>query len=290
MANRFGMEYGAGSSTSPGMNQGGFGSPDIASPGGTSQGPRKGYDEQNLLPVTIRMIKNSDQSNVLPDGREPHQIKLVAAVREMQRQSTNIVYVVEDGTGLIEVKEWVDDMDNFAVVEMRDKVEKSKGYIRVVGKIDDYQGKKQVVGYSVRSLSSGNELTHHALEVVHSSEKFKRGDQIVGAPQQQQTGFGTNTGVGVGFGSNTISSPTQQINGGSAMNNTASASGGDGGLKSEVFDYLRENASSSEYGADIRPFVQQSNHSEAQIREVLVDMSSEGNIYSSVDDNHYNVV
>lgn len=47
---------------------------------------------------------------------------------------------------------------------------------------------------------------------------------------------------------------------------------------------------SSEYGADIRPFVQQSNHSEAQIREVLVDMSSEGNIYSSVDDNHYNVV
>ena len=92
--------------------------------------PRKNYGEQTLIPCTIRMIKsvNSYQTPgggsggfVLPDGREIHQIKLVAAVVEVDYNSTNTSWKVEDGTGSINVKMFNNE-EIPAVMEMHQQV------------------------------------------------------------------------------------------------------------------------------------------------------------------------
>lgn len=92
--------------------------------------PRKSYGEQTLIPCTIRMIKsvNSCQTPgggsggfMLPDGRELHQIKLVAAVVEVDYNSTNTSWKVEDGTGSINVKMFNNE-EIPAVMEMHQQV------------------------------------------------------------------------------------------------------------------------------------------------------------------------
>jgi len=275
------MDYGG----NDGSGAGGYGSPSPSTPGGSSR-TRKGYDEQNLVPVTIRMVLNAEMpSCILADGREPHQVKLVAAVRESTPGSTNIMYTVEDGTGKIDVKEWVDsDSDNTAIVKLRERAQNDSTYVRIIGKITEYEGRKEIIGYSVRPVSSGNELTHHFLEVVHSAEKFKSGNQIVGAPTNYGAGMNTS---GMGFGGNGIQpqsvTPVKQ-------HGMTENSGND--IKKALFDYFSNNSAPSDVGTPLLPFIQQTSatYTESQIRQAVTDMSSEGMLYSTIDENYYNLV
>jgi hypothetical protein len=52
-------------------------------------------------------------------GAKLYHVKLVGAVRSVEDFGTNVVYEVEDGTGLEEVKQWLDENDNSAIQEMR---------------------------------------------------------------------------------------------------------------------------------------------------------------------------
>lgn len=279
------MEYGGAPS---GNMAGGFGSPNPSTPGSEGAKKRKGYDEQNILPVTIKMIQDTQMpSCILKDGRTPHQVKVVGAIREHNNGSTNITYSIEDGTGLMDMKEWVDaENDNSATLEFRDRMEKEGRYVRIIGKITDYEGKKEVVAYSVRPLSSANELTHHMLEVVYSAEKYKKGQQIVGAPNPYGS---TNSGFGLDSGSLMSNmTPVKQM-GGMGMKNDASQNGSGGSLNDLVLQYIRNDTGSDGAGADILPFIAQlsAQYSESQIRDVVSEISSEGLIYSTIDENHY---
>ncbi len=48
---------------------------------------------------------------------------------------------------------------------------KSNCYIRVIGEVEDYYGVHKIIAFDVRPVSSGNEVTHHFLEVAYSFEK-----------------------------------------------------------------------------------------------------------------------
>lgn len=44
--------------------------------------------------------------------RPPKQVQIIGCIREMTTKSTNITWMVEDGTGIIEVKMWIDEEDS----------------------------------------------------------------------------------------------------------------------------------------------------------------------------------
>ena len=76
---------------------------------------RKPQEDQFLLPITIRQAINSvtPEGQCLVAGRDPHNVKIVACVKEADFDgSTFVSWVVEDGTGLIEVKEWTHEQDS----------------------------------------------------------------------------------------------------------------------------------------------------------------------------------
>ena len=181
----------------------------FASPSGTtnfdaSQSPsgqnrRKATEEQRLIPATIRMILEST-NGMFADGREPHNVKIVAAVRGVTPSSTAYNYEVEDGTGFIEVKEWLDDGEPLVKSQIREAAAVEHQYVRIIGKMQEYDDKVSIVAYSVKKLSSGNELTHHLLEVVHSGEKYKKSNQIVGSPGMMNNGAMAMNGGNMGMG------------------------------------------------------------------------------------------
>ncbi len=47
----------------------------------------------------------------------------------------------------------------------------STRYIHVIGEVEDYYGVREIIAFDVRPVSSGNEVTHHFLEVAYSFEK-----------------------------------------------------------------------------------------------------------------------
>ncbi len=48
----------------------------------------------------------------------------------------------------------------------------SNCYIHVIGEVEDYNGVHEIIAFDVRPVSSGNEVTHHFLEVAYSFEKM----------------------------------------------------------------------------------------------------------------------
>lgn len=249
--------YGSGSQTSPDKRS------------------RRNYDEQTLIPVTISMAfkAHSDSSGgndglTLEDGRPLHSVKIIGAVRSAEVQSTNIIYTIEDGTGALDVKQWVDDNDAEAIGEMKRQNAKEGIYVKVIGQISDYDGKKQLVANSVLPLSSGNELTHHLLEVMYCAEKYKQADSIVPSPMMQ-------TSSGSTFGNNSI----QAKIGGTYDDNST---------KERVLQFLREN--DSETGASIDVCIQQLNDiAESDIRQAAENLSEEGQIYSTINESFFKV-
>jgi len=258
------------------QGSGGFGasSPPSANPStptSNQNSGRKAYDEQTLIPVTIRMILASTPSSegfALEDGRPLHHVKFVAAVRDFENQSTNISYNLEDGTGLVEVKQWLDDNDCSAVVEMKEASAKDGQYLRVIGQVKDYDGKKSVVAHSIRKLLNGDELTHHFLEVVYSGERAKQANRIGPAPPMMNMGMATNS---------TFSASTPLAD-----------TGADGGIKDQVLNFIKLEGESSDEGANIHKcFKLLSNHSENEVRMAIEDLAAEGHIYSTINEDHY---
>lgn len=248
--------------------------------GGGSQGSpdkkRRNYDEQTLIPVTISMAfkARSDSSGgndvlTLEDGRPLHSVKIIGAVRSADVQSTNIMYTIEDGTGALNVKQWADDNDAEAIGEMKRQNAREGIYVKVIGQVSEYDGQKQVVANSVQPLSSGDELTHHLLEVMYCAEKYKQADSIVSAPLMQNSN-------GMAFGNN--NSMQAKIEGGDK----------DAETKDRVLHFLREN--DSETGASIDVCIQQlSDLSEADIRKAAEYLSEEGQIYSTINESYFKV-
>lgn len=268
------MDYQGGATGGGFNNTSGFGGSQEQQASQSSQGgnkPRRSYDEQTLIPVTIHMIMQAqadpsgDGSLVLEDGRKLAQVKLVAAVRSVEDASTNSLYNLEDGTGLLDVKQWLDDNDSTAIQELRQLTLKENIYVKVIGQVKDYEGKKMVLANSVRPLSSGNEVTHHFLQVVHSAEKFKRADSIVAQPI-------SNTGVG--FASNAPMAQAQ--------------TGGGNSLKDKVLQFIQTADDGGETGVNVNTCIKaMTEYSEADIRKAISDCAEEGEIYSTISEDHY---
>ena len=129
--------------------------------------------EHTLIPVTARMIHSAvwdSKRFVLKDGRPLHMVKLVGAVRNFCEKLKHIQIDVEDGTGLMRVILWKKEKKCTAQRQMIYECNSTR-YIRVIGEVEDYYGVHEIIAFDVRPVSSGNEVTHHLLEVAYSFDK-----------------------------------------------------------------------------------------------------------------------
>eukprot|EP00804_Cyclotella_cryptica_P016406 CCRYP_004653-RA/>CCRYP_004653-RA protein AED:0.05 eAED:0.05 QI:199/1/1/1/1/1/2/707/243 len=200
------MSYGGGYDD----NAGGYGS----QPTPSRDKPRRDYDSQTLIPVTIKMILDAMSSPsgdgasgdlVLADERPIHMIKLVCAIRTSEARSTNTFLDVEDGTGIFQVKVFSSgrddgsgDADCSAMQQMRMEACQDNQYVRIIGQVREFDGTRQIIANDVRVLSSGDELSYHYLEVAHSYEKHLK--------RKQQQGQGIFGGGMMGYGIGNVAS------------------------------------------------------------------------------------
>lgn len=67
-------------------------------------------DRQSLIPVTIKQIQNSERQGdqYIVDGREIHTVQLVGTFSGLEEHSTNILFKLNDGTDILECRQWID--------------------------------------------------------------------------------------------------------------------------------------------------------------------------------------
>jgi hypothetical protein len=129
--------------------------------------------EHTLIPVTTKMIHSAvwdSERFVLKDGQQLHMVKLVGAVRNFHVNIKHIQIDVEVCTGLERVILWRKEKECMAQRRLIDKCD-SNCNICVIGEVEDYYGVHEIIAFDVRPVSSGNEVTHHFLEVAYSFEK-----------------------------------------------------------------------------------------------------------------------
>ncbi|KAK1776081.1 hypothetical protein QBC45DRAFT_382078 [Copromyces sp. CBS 386.78] len=170
--------------------------------GGSQAGGSK-YADESLRPVTIKQLLDWEDTypGVEPaiDGHPVTQVTIVGQVRSVKPQPTNITYRIDDGTGAIDVKKWVDS-------EAQGEGENGSGagaigpdaFVRVWGRLKSLGGKKHISANFIRQIEDFNEVNYHLLEATYVHLFFSKGASAAGGVKQE--GGGDNMFVDQGYG------------------------------------------------------------------------------------------
>ena len=278
-----GGDYNAYGGGGGGGGGGGFlPSTDISSsqPAASSSASLRGKrDPQSLLPLTIKQLHHAVYAHdkFVIDGRDVMQVTLVCQVRAIQPMATNVQYTLNDGTGEIVCRVYMSE-DGSGGVRGDAAV---NGYVRVIGVLKMMPaGERGVQGYHVIPIADCNEITYHQIEAVYTHLKQTGGGQAAGAGQaagmkgdaamsssqsySMQPGGG---GPAAGVGGPTVLEPHL-----SAQHNAVLA----------VFYH-----NSSEQGASVSEVSAVTGLSATAIHKIVKDLSDDGHLYSTVDEEHY---
>lgn len=143
----------------------------------------------------------------------------VGQIRNISTQATNITYKLDDGTGTIEVKQWIDTDESTSIddpanaVAARPKLVEND-WARVWGKLKAFNNRRHVGAHVIRPIADKMEITYHLLEATYVHLYFTRGpiEQVSkagaaegGGPFRQDAGGGYGDGqAAAGTGGRTM--------------------------------------------------------------------------------------
>ncbi|KAF2189496.1 replication protein A, subunit RPA32 [Zopfia rhizophila CBS 207.26] len=236
----------------------------------TSPSGRKDYSQDTLRPVTIKQILDAQQptEDVFKiDGANISQLTFVAQIRNISTQVTNITYKVDDGTGSIEVKLWVDTDAAEQPNSNKPKLVEN-AYCRVWGKLKSYNNKKHVGAHIIRPVEDYNEISYHLLEATAVHLYFTRG------PPGGATGGGAVNG---GYGQQT---QTGGYDGGSVALPSLQ---GVSPMAKKVYELMRTSPQTNE-GLHQQEIAARLGVDTSEVARAGDDLLSAGVIYTTVDD------
>ncbi|KAJ5667019.1 Nucleic acid-binding OB-fold [Penicillium longicatenatum] len=153
---------------------GGFMSGETNSPSGGKNG---GGDNKTLRPVTIKQI--NDATSPYPeapfqvDNADVANVLFIGRVRNISKQSTNITYIVDDYSGRVEVKKWV-DAASMDIDETKGDIQLGT-YVRVLGAIKSFGNKRYIAAHSLQPVTDVNQFFCSMLDATASHLFFTRG-------------------------------------------------------------------------------------------------------------------
>lgn len=246
---------------------GGYMSPGFGTPK-AGQEKKSGYRAQNILPVTVAEVLNATQTEdkFYTGEIEMSQVTMVGLVTSVKESPTRIDYEIDDMTGPpLSVKQFVDNDESLPDAE-RAQAMRENTYVRVCGHVRSIGGKRVVAAFKMSPIMDMNELTYHTLEIVYSHLMLNKlssgggGGGSAGGMSTSTEQYGDNTGGGVVSGLSSI--------------------------QNQVHMLIRSN--NSEQGADIESVCKQLRGvPEKAIRDAIEFLSSEGHIYSTIDEDHF---
>ncbi|XP_030837837.1 replication protein A 32 kDa subunit-B-like isoform X1 [Strongylocentrotus purpuratus] len=263
-----GQGMGGGGFNSPGLG-GGFNSPGV----GASQSKAK--RAQKIIPCNIAQIMQAAQNeNDFKIGDvEIHQVCIVGVIRKAEVSATNIVYDVDDMSGpIMEVRQWIDSDDSS--MDQQPTVYEENTYIKVSGNVRAFGGKRSIGPFRIAPIKDLNEISMHMAEVVQSHMLLTK----------MATAQNGNISTGSMADPNHYRTP---VKGGNMMGGGMMApNNGLDNVQTQIHQLITschdEEGISMDYLSG-----QLKGISRDSIRKAVEFLSSEGHIYSTIDDDHF---
>lgn len=249
--------------------------------GGSQQGSQggaggKNYQDERLKPVTIKQLLDVQapypDADFVLDGHPLTQVTLVGQVRSINPQPTNITYRIDDGTGTIDVKKWIDP-------EKAEDVEAASqypldSYVRVFGKLKAFSNRRHVGALFVRAIEDFNEVNYHMLEAAYVHLDANR------------TSNGGGQGSGGGDGDDSM-----------FVDNYGGGGGGGGGSRAancstnaqRLYKFLQTSSGGSE-GLEANVIARGTGMSVRDVEVAADELLSFGLVYSPVDDHSWAIM
>lgn len=143
----------------------------------------------SLRPVTARLVLNAKQPNSdsahVFDGAVLNRLTMVGWLRQINRTATFIQYTLDDGTGQLDLRQWIDNSldegskaDEFAPNE----------YVRVMGEIKTFNNKLYIALGAMNKLQDHNEYLYHQLDVIYTHLQLTKGSGAAATNKASQPG------------------------------------------------------------------------------------------------------
>lgn len=245
--------------------------------GGGMKDTRKPRTEQTVMPLTAKQLADASVvDDVVKIGEaELSHVMMVGVVKSVNPSQLMLKYVIDDGTGQVDVTWWMDD-DGDAAASKRSSQVREGIYVRVVGKTRVYQDALQVTAFDVHPVADHNEVTYHFLSCIKAKL----------AAEAAKSAAPAAAPAGSGFAYGARPDPVAQT----AQATGPMDTGDDNGLDSkhtQVLAIIAEH-SCSEEGVGIGTLKSKlPNINESEIRSVIEFLSNEGHLYSTIDEDHY---
>ncbi|KAL8292901.1 hypothetical protein RQP46_000595 [Phenoliferia psychrophenolica] len=249
--------------------------------GSGSQGsPGDKRSTSALRPVTIRQVVEAHQphpeAEFQIDNKDVKDVSFVACIRRVDRQATNMNFVVEDGTGHIDVRKWMemgtDDSNQSDGLE-------TNVYVRVVGIIKTFANKRHIAANHIHVIEDKNEIQFHICEVTYVHLMLTRGPPggaiahrapaNNGAANPYNSGANDNGGGGGGGGS--ASDMYRDLR----------------GLQRKIMEHiagLGDDVPSD--GVNVGAIQRAVGSTLDAVRKEVETLVSDGHLYNSIDDDH----
>lgn len=200
------------------------------------------------------------------------QVTFVGQIRNVSTQTTNITYKIDDGTGTVEVKQWIDSdtltSDPGGAEDMNKAKLVENAYCRVWGKLKAFNNKRHVGAHVIRPITDYNEINYHLLEATAVHLFFTNGPPA--SKDGQQNGGKTN---GVADGND--------MNGRSMQNMTP--------LARRLYNALKETPQSNE-GLHVQMLASQLQAEVNNVYKAAEELIGIGLIFTTVDDNTWAIL
>lgn len=239
----------------------------FSSPGGAAKETKKTL-LRHVVPVTAQIINHCTQvegeSSTYEYGNMTfHQVSFIGIIRNVIKRANDTTYLIDDMTSSeINVKlqaEDPEDIESEEPVEQKQFIENQ--YVKVFGIIKSLQGEKIVQAFRILPIKELNQVTHHMLECMNASIHY----------------------------SQKSNDSTMQFNESTMQNNTRNdESAGLSSCHTMVSNLIKQCHSSE--GIHINDIFDEKSlrsFGKNKIKDALEFLSTEGHIYSTIDDEHY---
>jgi replication factor A2 len=195
------------------------------------------------------------------------QVTFVGQIRNVSTQTTNITYKIDDGTGTVEVKQWIDSDTSTSDPGGPEDMNKAKlvenAYCRVWGRLKAFNNKRHIGAFVIRPVTDYDEIHYHLLEATAVHLFFTSGPPT--SRDDQQNG---SKATGVAGGNEMDSRPMTNIS----------------PLARRLYKALKETPQSNE-GLHVQMLASQLQADVNNLHKAAEELLAIGWIFTTVDEN-----
>ncbi|KAI1776905.1 replication protein A, subunit RPA32 [Hypoxylon cercidicola] len=242
--------------------------------GGSQSGSQaaKPVNDESLRPVTVKQIIDAKQAygndGFRIDEVDVTQVTFVGMVRNINLQTTNITYKIDDGTGIMEVKQWLDPDKDGEAGGGGASAFALEQYVRVWGRLKSFGNKRHVGAHVIKPVPDFNEVNYHLLEATYVHLFFTKG------------------GLAVGNGGNADAGGEESM---FVENNDGAFLKGASAKAKKMYQYLNQSEESNE-GVNIHVIARNTGMSVQDVASAAEELLTQGKIYTTLDDETFAVL